>query len=62
MVGEQIGALLELEAGNRIAVGVEFALSHGTNWVNGENLRNLCTTAHLGHHDGIGENGRANMP
>ena len=38
MVGEHLGSLLELEAGNRIAVGVEYALSHGTNWVNCEKL------------------------
>jgi hypothetical protein len=38
VVGEQFGSLLELEAGNRIAVGVEYALSHGTNWVNCEKL------------------------
>jgi hypothetical protein len=38
VVGEQFGSLLELEAGNRIAVGVEYALSHGTNWVNCKKL------------------------
>jgi hypothetical protein len=36
VVGGQFGSLLELEAGNRIAVGVGYALSHGTNRVKRE--------------------------